>query len=480
MTQENEQPGKGGSGPAAPQPSTLDAQVRVRVSRDRMSASLTIDPPLEGGKRLEKKNFDEALAQAKVVSGIDAALLESLERNPVYQRDFKFAAGTPPVRGKDGTVQLLFSVLGQGHPRVREDGTVDYRDLGYIRNVRKGEVLCRIAPPTQGTPGVNVAGETLAAASGKEAPVPRGRNTELSSDGSELRAAVNGQISLENGMVNVLENYIVAGNVDNSTGNIRFIGGVTVLGSIGEGFEVESGGDVEVGGSVLGGNIRAQGKITVRGGIVGMGRSEITCEGDLRSLFLENCRVRTHGSVATGNIFQCEVRCRGNLTLEGARAKLIGGKCTVGGDLTADSIGSPACLATELTLGADPEDVAALSAAEKEIKAGTGQIGKLRQILTLLDGYRARGKLTEDKQALRERSAASLAQLETELGALDAKRTELRRRMEETVKGKVSCRGVMHRGVRLTIGGSVLEIGQPVVRMEFQSGEDGIVQVPIV
>lgn len=473
------QPGTG-NGAAEPGGNALDAQVRVRVSGDRMSAYLQIEPPLTGGRPPQGSDFDRALAQAGVAGGVDAALLDRLKSRPVYGMRFRIAAGVPPVNGRDGWVHLLFSEAAQGHPREKEDGAVDYRDLGFVRNVRKGEVLCRIAAPTAGTAGWNVVGETLAAAAGKAAFVPRGRNTALSPDGAELRAAIDGQVSFEDGLVHVLENYIVGGNVDNSTGNIRFIGGVTVLGSVEEGFEVESGGDVEIGGSVLGGKIRAKGGVTVRGGIVGMGRTEIRCEGDLSCLFMENCRAYAHGSIKTGNIFQCEIRCRGDLTLEGAHAKLVGGRCTVGGDLTADTIGSPASLATEIRLGADPDDAAALSEANKKFQSLAEQIGKLRQILALLDVYAAKGRLTEEKKNLRERSAASLAGAEAAVGKLGAEKEELCRRIDAAVKGKISCRGILHRGVSLTIGGSTLAVSRPIVRMELLCGEDGIRQVPLV
>lgn len=87
--------------------------------------------------------------------------------------------------------------------------------------------------------------------------MPKGKNTEISEDGQNLIAAINGQINYIDGKVNVFQNYEVPANVDNSTGNINFIGNVIVRGSVLSGFVIQAGGNVEVGGVVEGATIIA-------------------------------------------------------------------------------------------------------------------------------------------------------------------------------------------------------------------------------
>ena len=77
-----------------------------------------------------------------------------------------------------------------------------------------------------------------------------GQGRVYESRGTELYAEIDGQLKIVDGKINVYSVYEVPADVDNSTGNIRFIGNVTVRGNVLSGFEIEAGGDIEVSGVV--------------------------------------------------------------------------------------------------------------------------------------------------------------------------------------------------------------------------------------
>ena len=66
---------------------------------------------------------------------------------------------------------------------------VDYTALNLIHNVKQGQEICRLIKPTEGEPGRTVLDTEIPAKSGKSVPLPKGRNTEISEDGTLLVAS---------------------------------------------------------------------------------------------------------------------------------------------------------------------------------------------------------------------------------------------------------------------------------------------------
>lgn len=453
----------------------IDASVSIIVSQDMLTAYLLIDPPENGGAQFVPQMIDQALKTSKVSFGVDTGLLEKLKSQPDYSEKIAFAHGKAPVNGKDGAIRYLFKTAKEGRPREREDGTVDYRDLGIIQNIRKGETLCEITYSTDGTEGINVFGGKIPPVNGQPIASPVGQNTVLSEDKTKLIATVDGQIVFSSPTVSIVETYIIQENVDASTGNIKFIGNVRINGDVTEGFLVEAGGTVEVNGTVQGGTVQAGGNIAIHGGVVGMGRGKIVCGGDLNGAFFENCELSAAGSVKAQSIMNCRVKCGKNLELTGMHARLMGGRYVVGGDVVADSIGSPANLPTVLVLGNAPEIVTQRSELAKKIGDISLQIHKLEQIITLLEKMEREGHLREDKKIMLEKSQYSFNELSRQLETAEKEIKELNSRILNAEKGKIACKGTVYRGTTLSIGFAKLEIKEQTEAVCFSKKEEKIV-----
>lgn len=448
-------------------PKPTDAAARVTVSQDSMTAHLEIDPPENSGQTITSQMIDAALKKAGVIYGMDTDLLERIKSHPEYSKDNIIARGRPAVNGTDGSIRYLFRTSSGIRPRQLPDGTVDFRDLGLIQNVRKGQALCEIVLPTAGTAGISVTGRTLLPVQGSAVASPLGCNTTLSADGTRLTAASDGQLVFSYPSVSVMDTFIVREDVDNSTGNIKFVGNVQVNGNVREGFAVEAGGNVEIGGTAEGGIVIAAGNIAVHGGIVGMNHGRVECGGDLFSTFIENCEVNVTGSIRAESIMNSVIRCGATLELSGRRARLIGGRCVVAGDILADSIGSPAGLPTSLVIGVEPSAFIRRTALLNENKAAVQQIGKLRQIVRLLDQYDLTGRLSNEKKELLEQSRHSLEQITIRLQKSQEELHKLNRLIEKSGNGRVICREAAFRGVSLTIGAARLAINETIRSSSF-------------
>lgn len=459
-------------------PKPVAAAVRVSVSSDLMQAGMIIDPPKYQGADATAQMIDDALKNAKVTYGIDVQLLQKIKANPQHSRDYTIARGVAPLNGTDGSIKYLFNTNTESHPKVREDGTVDYRDLGIVVNVKNGQVLADIKLPTKGVEGMSVTGKKLPPTPGKAVASPVGRNTALSDDGTKLFATIDGHVTLNGTRINVVDTFIVSGDVDTSTGNIKSVSNVSIIGNVLEGFTIDAAGNVDIGGNVEGGSVKAGGTVTVHRGIVGMGHSKIECKGDLKSTFLENCDVTCGGSVKTESIMNSNVKCAGKLELIGTRAKIMGGRFVVGDDVIANSIGSPSNLYTELILGADPSIMTRYALLAKEKVQLAEQIEKLKQIIDLLGKYQQAGKLPASKRQMLQNSQISLDASTAKLNADVKEYDALSAQIENSGKGKVICHGTFYRGVKLTIGFASMKAENDITSSSFSLADGKIAITP--
>jgi len=329
----------------------VDAVVHVSIVNGGLEAYINIEPPRYGGAAPTLEVLEESLSSCGVTHNIDVEKLKELAKEPVYNRDILVARGVPPVDGDDGTVTFHIRTEKDLKPKEREDGTVDFLDLDLVENVSRGQVLCTITPPTEGTPGISVRGEVLPQKKGRPAPSFVGKNTELNEDGTTIISKIDGQVDFDGRKINVSETFTVSGDVDTSTGNVKVAGNLVVRGMVLPGFEIEAGGNIDVMGVVEGSTIRAGGNITLKSGITG---SKIYCNGDLKSRFIENCTVFVKGDITAEYILNSNIKCGKNIKVIGSIAKIIGGSCMAGQDIVARTIGSVANVKTSLELGTDP------------------------------------------------------------------------------------------------------------------------------
>ena len=228
----------------------IDAVVEIITSPDKMKAYIKIKPPEGGGKPAGLQEIAYHLKQSGIIFGIKEEVVHTLTENPIYDQNILVAEGMAPINGKNGEIHFLVDIHKDRKPIIMEDGSVNYRDLDYIENVRKGQKLCEITQPTPGINGKNVVGTVLKAIDGKPARMVRGRNVYSSEDGLSLYSEIDGQVMYIDGKLSVFSTYEVPADVDNSTGNINFVGNLSVRGNVLSGFVVEVGGNVEVFGVV--------------------------------------------------------------------------------------------------------------------------------------------------------------------------------------------------------------------------------------
>lgn len=171
----------------------------------------------------------------------------------------------PPV---DGVIEKTWGL----QPKALQESSsaqINHRERMTIESVDVGEVLAYWYPPEPGRPGRNVYGETVEPPKPKNDRFRAGRGVKLINNGRVAVADKPGRPLLRNGTLTVTQQMIVEGDVDLSTGNIKFKGDVIVLGNVRETMKIEAGGVVEVKGDVTHAHIISGSHVIVKRKVIG-------------------------------------------------------------------------------------------------------------------------------------------------------------------------------------------------------------------
>lgn len=324
--------------------------MELQVSTDNMTAYLRVQPAKNGNRSVSYEEIIDFLQQHGIVYGIQEDAIRDFCENKKFYLELTCAQGIEPVDEKDGKLEYLVRIDQNTAPKVQEDGTVDFRDLGLVQNVSKGDVLCRMNPPGGGADGIDIYQHPAPFHKGRVPKFPGGRNTVISEDGLTLTAAIDGCVEYKNANLNINDAFVVRGDVSSKSGNIDFTGTVTVMGDVLEGFIVRAGGSLVIRGMVEGATLEAGENVTISNGMHGMGRGSIRAGGNITGKFFENVSLESGGDIFADAVLNSNVTAKGSVVLKGRNALLAGGRCCAGKRVLANVIGSTSNTRTDVVI----------------------------------------------------------------------------------------------------------------------------------
>ncbi len=447
-----------------------DGRVVVAVTDAGFAATVTIDPPEGEGKWPTLRDAQLALKEAGVTYGVRRELLGMVVRQGSGDEPVVVAEGRRPVPGVDGQVKYGFNVETELRPAEREDGTVDYYELGAVQSVTQGQVLAIRVPPVAGTPGVNVYGEVVSAPEGGDVRLLPGRNVALEEDGNRLISLGEGQPVLEkDGRVSVYPLYRVNGNVDFSVGNVNFIGSVEVAGDVGPGFSVRAQGDIIVRGSSSGELLEAGQDVLVNGGIQGQGRGRVRAGRDVRARFVENASVDCQRQLVSGSVLHSQVNCAGRVEAASGKGLIVGGSVRAFEAVVARTIGSPLATPTEIRVGSDPAARAELERLGAELNEVRRNVTSVKSQLFTVQSLVRGGDRSQELQARRVRLVRSLRLLSERQAELEDRLEALESATHSNSQALLVAE-VVHPGVTLTVGVETVFVDETRHRVRMRGG----------
>lgn len=326
----------------------------IEIADDKMSASAILRPALRSGDRLEYKDIVLLLEEKNICFGLDTALIKSMLQGPVYNKKEIIARGQPCEAGDSGSIVYFFDI-NPGKPFLTDkSGRVNLKELNFIQNKKSGEVLALKNDPRPGKKGQNILGEEILPPEVLSRELSAGENVELSADGKQLTALMDGHVFLKDEVIHVKQ-VVELDNVDNSTGNIDFDGCVLIKGTITDGFTLRAAGTIQVNDCVGRVTIESGEDVVLKAGINANNEGTITCRGNLYTRFIEGAGVECEGSIfAEEAIMHSHISAAKDVILKGRRAELLGGHSVIGRQLVCKKIGSIIGVNTKIYMGIEP------------------------------------------------------------------------------------------------------------------------------
>ncbi|KPU28191.1 hypothetical protein TR13x_02315 [Caloranaerobacter sp. TR13] len=452
----------------------INEEVLIDISKDKMYGYVTLLPP-DGGKNIE---FDEFVNKVKEIIkyGLNYEKLREIFENKVYNKKICIAKGKKPVQGKDGYIVWHFNIENKHKPKILKDGSVDYRNLNIINNVKKGQLLAERIPATTGENGVAVTGEIIPSIKGKEKILKAGKNVVLSDDGNSAYALKDGQVIYQDEKIVVYEVYEIIGNVDNATGNIYFNGTVKIKGNVITGFCVKAMSDIEINGVVEGAIVESNGNIIVKRGIQGYHKGKLISKGNIYTKFIENSNIYANLDIHAEAIMHSKVISGNNIEVNGKKGLIVGGVCKAKNEIRAKTIGSQMGTITVLEVGIDPElkqKHTELKNRINEIRLNIEKVDKTIKVFTRLV---KNNSLPDEKKELLVKIIDSRQVLTNELETLKEQLINIEEKIKLQTNGKVKVEKEIFPGVKIAIGNSVMFVRERLGPCTFMN-VDGEIRI---
>ncbi|MBA4255842.1 MAG: hypothetical protein C0445_08220 [Polaromonas sp.] len=461
-----------------------DARSVIKISRNRMSALLTLTPP-QGGAPMTLDKLKAQLADQGVTAGINEQAL-ALAVASQQVDDLEVASGQLAVNGEHTRFETLVPDTTDRHPRLNAHGLIDYRDLGDLVVVREGTPLMRRIPPTPGVPGFDVTGQALSPKPGTSWPFAPGlKGVELDrGDPNLLVASVVGQPVIVARGVKVDPN-VVFPQVDMASGNVKFDGAVNIKGDVKEGMHVYSTGDVFVGGAVEAATIEAGGNVVIKGGVIGRneyngrdsGRegwfnAKVTAKGSISARFAENAFLEADVDVMLEDYaMHSEINALNHVVIgkPGTRkGRCMGGHTKATISIRVAESGSSAGLHTVLEAGYNPLVTEEMAALTQAIQKHESEMANLQKIIDFVQQHPER-----DRDGLLARAAITQELHQGQILELQLELSNLKDALTLAEDAQVSVDVTIHGGTEIHVGGKVWTTAEQRAHAVFRLDDEG-------
>lgn len=272
---------------------TFDSFVSIKVSPDHMRAVIDeVDskiyfdfPSLKPQwliNELQRRRFrmdEEALT----------LLRQAIEnRRPI--RYFNLSLGQEPQHAAEPFLHLSY----QDREIPQDHENIDFRHIKPKDLVYKGDLVAEIRFKTPPIAGYNVYGEVLDPQINEDLTIPFPK--EIERRDLQFYALFDGVPVVSEKAITFKRMLHHKGDVNLTTGDIRFTGPVIIDGNVEQGASLHVSGDVHIKGGFYGHYLHVTGDLKVQGGIKPSSKLFHFVGGDLNTKFMEGANIRVQGS----------------------------------------------------------------------------------------------------------------------------------------------------------------------------------------
>lgn len=260
--------------------------LNIQISEDKLEAYVTVEyeagivSDCEGDKPLLPPVYTLEEIKAELLKGgiVFGHIEENIKQciSPQGACKILVAKGDKAIDGEDDKLIINFEI-DSTIKKLQEDkkGNVDFKSIGSVKSVKKGEIIAQKFEGKPGVDGRDVKGKEIKHKPSKRTTLKAGKGCEVVDN--TIVSTMEGKPCMKNNNFYVFSVHQVQGNVDLTTGNIIFSGDILIQGSVTEAMKVNSGNDVIIKQAVERGEVTAKGDITIEGSVIG---SKITSGGE--------------------------------------------------------------------------------------------------------------------------------------------------------------------------------------------------------
>jgi len=335
----------------------IDGYAEIRISEDGMEATATFQPASEDKIPLSLDAFTSVLTEKGITHGVlwtniqEAILTCNSDRLPL--QGVLIARGKAPIDEIPKHLRIHSELLRRESDSLPYQGRIDYRNASPFVLVKEGDVLAEWIEGTPGRMGHDVTGKALSFHTKTTPLLKPGKNTN--DEGKRIIAACDGRFEKGKNTFWVNPVLEVAGNVDYRTGHIDFPGDVIIWGDIKDGFNVRAGGSILSTATIDATKVSSAADIKAKKGIIGRSGGTVRAGGTIEAKFIQNCTVSARGSVIVETGIMNSHVCTLDAVQLGGKGVILGGKVCAQNGITAQKIGSPMGVRTDIVCGINHE-----------------------------------------------------------------------------------------------------------------------------
>lgn len=436
----------------------LDEYTRIRLhfSADLMAVWIML--PKDDGRTYSIAELRRLLKKYEVRHGIQADGLHEATIEGTRGKEILIAQGIPAMPGKDGYYELFFDRELPDAPELLADGSVDYTHVTVADTAQPGQMLAQYRPAGRGKAGMTVTGIAIDGEKGRELPPLTGSGIMADNERRIYSAAIKGYVTYdaESYRLNVMQTYLVNGDVNSYSGSVIYDGTIHVSGSVSGRALIRATGDVIVDGFVSGGTIEAGHNVILRSGVNAADQGSIQAAGRIMGKFFERARLMASGGIEGNYFLDCIVHSEGKVVAKGGKSRIMGGEMLASAGVEAGIIGNYGSTSTMVTVANLYELTEQLQDIKEQQKKVSSEQEKLAEGREKLEKLIEEGALADQRIYQKILQAAAVKQ--NEQAMLEQRMEHLKTVKKNAMQANVKALKELRPGTSVTINGVTRKI----------------------
>ena len=368
-------------------------------------------------------------------------------------KEYLLAEGEEPAEGVDGYYEYFFESFDEP-PKVKDDGSIDYRAQKEISAVRAGEKIALYHKARLGKSGMTVSGREILSYVGHDLDPLNASFIHCLDDGVTYVSEKGGYITMQNGRLSIFEQLEIKGDVVYGKDNISFNGTIHITGSVMKNVRVEAEGDIIVDGYVEGARLKAGKNIIIRRGVNGNNIGIIEARGNIVAAFFENTNIVAGGNIEAGYLMNSMAYCRDSVKVAGKKPLICGGKVKAANSVTAGVVGNESHARTEIEVGRLNDYGEQLLSLNQRMKALDADMERIREGMNAILGKVGALKGRTHPSYLKLEDA--LEQQKKQFAVLRKEQQKLDEKINGTSDNFIRVTGVVYENTLIRLNGNFL------------------------